>query len=139
MSIDNLQVVIEPGDPLSAEALELLRQMRAEALQRYADVLADSAPPINEPLVSRSAFLLARLGVQPVGCAALRPLIGPVAEIKRMYVSKSVRRHRLAGISGSHIVGSRRGSFPQRPRIPPSPTSSARPDDTLTASRARTA
>jgi putative acetyltransferase len=92
MFIDNVPVVIGPGDPLGAEALELLRQMRAEAVRRYADVIADSAPPTNEPLVPRSAFLLARLGVQPVGCAALRPLLDEVAEVKRMYVSKSVRR-----------------------------------------------
>ena len=92
MFVDKFPVAIEPGDPLSGEALELLQQMRTEALRRYGDVLAASAPPTNELVVSRSSFLLARLGSQVIGCAALRPLTGEVAEIKRMYVAKSVRR-----------------------------------------------
>ena len=90
--IDNVLVVIEPGDPLGSEALQLLQQMQAEALKRYADAISDSPPPSNELLVPRSAFLLTRLNVQAVGCAALRPLTVEIAEVKRMYVAQSVRR-----------------------------------------------
>jgi GNAT superfamily N-acetyltransferase len=93
MFLDKFPVVIEPGDPLGGEALELLQQMRTEALWRYGDLIAASATPTNEPAVSRSAFLLARFGSQVVGCAALRSLTSEVAEVKRMFVAQSVRRH----------------------------------------------
>ena len=96
MFIDKFSLVIEPGDPLGGEALELLQQMRTEALRLYSDVIAASAPPTNEPVVSGSAFLLARLGPQIVGCAALRPLTSEVAEVKRMYVAQSVHRRGIA-------------------------------------------
>lgn len=96
MFIDKFPVAVEAGDPLSAEALELLQQMRTEVLRRYGDAMAASASPKNEPVVSRGAFLLARLGPQAVGCAALRPLDREVAEVKRMYVAQSVRRQGIA-------------------------------------------
>jgi putative acetyltransferase len=96
MFVDKFPVAIEPGDPLGGEALELLQQMRTEALRRYGDVIAASPPPTNEPVVSRSSFLLARLDSQVVGCGALRPLTGEVAEVKRMYVAQSVRRRGIA-------------------------------------------
>jgi len=71
--------------------------MRAEALCRYGDIIGTSAPPVtNEPLVPRTAFLIARLEGRPVGCAALRPIDAKAAEVRRMYVAPSVRRRGIA-------------------------------------------
>ena len=85
--------VLEAADPLGEEATRLLWLMRAEALSRYGDVIDASAPPpVNDPGVPRSAFLIARLSGQPVGCAALQPVDAEVAEIRRMYVVPSARR-----------------------------------------------
>ncbi len=93
MSALNSQITLVAADPLGPEAVQLLSEMRTEALRRYSDVLDPSAPPpVNDPLVPRSAFLIARLGGQPVGCAALRPLDGETGEVRRMYVAPSVRR-----------------------------------------------
>jgi GNAT superfamily N-acetyltransferase len=67
--------------------------MRAEALRRYGDVIDHSAPlPLNDPLVPRSTFLVARRDGRPVGCAALRPMDDEAAEVRRMYVAPWVRR-----------------------------------------------
>jgi GNAT superfamily N-acetyltransferase len=96
MGANELHIRLEAADPVGAEATQLLRQMRAEALSRYGDILDASAPVTNEPLAGRSAFLLARLEGNPVGCAALRPLDAEAAEVKRMYVIKAVRRRGIA-------------------------------------------
>lgn len=94
MTVRNLEITLEPADPLGGDALQLLQDMRAEALRRYGDVIVASAPPpTNALLVPRSTFLIARLGRQPVGCAALRPITVDVAEVRRMYVVHSMRRH----------------------------------------------
>jgi len=87
---------LEAADPVGAQATQLLRQMRAEALSRYGDILDASTPVTNELLVARSAFLLARLKGRSVGCAALRPLDAEAAEVKRMYVIPAVRRRGIA-------------------------------------------
>jgi hypothetical protein len=69
MGGNNLPIRLEGADPLGDEASQLLRQIRAEAPSRYGDALDASAPASNEPLVARSAFLLAlrgaRWGVPP--------------------------------------------------------------------------
>jgi GNAT superfamily N-acetyltransferase len=71
--------------------------MRAEAVSRYADVIDVAAPlPANDPLVPRSAFLIARLDGRAVGCAALRPVDTETAEVRRMYVASAVRRRGIA-------------------------------------------
>jgi GNAT superfamily N-acetyltransferase len=86
-------VSIRADDPLGTEAQCLLEQMIAEARERYGDVIAPSAPaPRNEPITARSVFLIARIGDEPVGCGALRPLDDITAEVRRMYVTPSARR-----------------------------------------------
>ena len=97
MTNPGTQVSVESVDPLGEEAGQLLRELRAEALRRYGDLLnSPGAPPTNQPAVSWSAYLIARLGVQPVGCAALQALDAETAEIRRVYVVASVRRRRIA-------------------------------------------
>ena len=97
MTNPGTQVSIESVDPLGEEAGQLLRELRAEALRRYGDLLnSPGAPPANQPAVSWSAYLIARLGGQPVGCAALAPLDEVTAEVRRVYVVASVRRRGIA-------------------------------------------
>jgi putative acetyltransferase len=97
MANPGTQVSIESVDPLGEEAGQLLRELRAEAQRRYDDLLnSPGAPPTNEPVVSWSAYLIARLGGQPVGCAALAPLDEATAEVRRVYVMASVRRQGIA-------------------------------------------
>ena len=61
MGANELHIRLEAADPVGVQATQLLRQMRAEALSRYGDILDASTPVTNELLVARSAFLLARL------------------------------------------------------------------------------
>jgi GNAT superfamily N-acetyltransferase len=97
MTAHNSKILLQPADPLGDDAIQLLRDMRAEALRRYGDIIDASAPPAtNEPLVPRSVFLIARLAGQPVGCAALRPMNAEIVEVKRVYVAPSVRRRGIA-------------------------------------------
>jgi len=87
------EVAVGSADPMGAEATWLLREMTAEVVRRYSDILDASAPPqTNDPDVARSAFLIARVDNQPIGCAALRPLEAEIAEVRRMYVVPSARR-----------------------------------------------
>jgi len=77
--------------------------MRAEALRRYGDIIDASALSVtNEPFVPRSAFLIARVEGQPVGCAVLRPMEAEIAEVRRVFVAPSVRRR---GIGRRLLVG----------------------------------
>lgn len=100
---------LHEADPLCEEALGLLKEMRAEALCRYADVIDPSTPPpTNTPLVPRSAFFITRLNAQTVGCAAFCPIDAEVAEIKRMYVISSARRR---GIGRLLLAGSECAAF----------------------------
>ena len=96
MGANSLHIRLEAADPVGGEATQLLRQMRAEALSRYGDILDTSTPVTNEPLVAQSTFLIARLEGKPVGCAALRPLNAEAAEVKRLYVIPPVRRRGIA-------------------------------------------
>ena len=97
MTNPGTQVSIESVDPLGEDAGQLLLELRAEALRRYGDLLnSPGAPPTNQPAVSWSAYLIARLGGQPVACAALQPLDEETAEVRRVYVMASVRRQGIA-------------------------------------------
>jgi putative acetyltransferase len=84
---------IEPGDPLSREALFLLHEAAFEARQLYPDLIDPAAPmPTNQPLQPGGVYLIAFLDGKPVGCGALRKLDDTTAEVRRMYVLKEVRR-----------------------------------------------
>lgn len=84
---------IETMDPLSEEALFLLREAALEARQLYADLIDPTAPmPTNQPIESGGIYLIAFLGGNPVGCGALRRFEGTTAEVRRMYVLRAARR-----------------------------------------------
>ena len=85
------------SDPFGEDAMRLVNEMTMEVRDRYRDHFTDPAkPPVNDPLVPRSTFLLARIDGRPVACGALRPMDEEAAEVRRMYVAPSVRRKGIA-------------------------------------------
>lgn len=91
----NLALIVEPTDPRSAEAAELIHRLTAELAARY-DFLDDGTGNFtpDDALVAGAAFLVGRVGPRAVACGALRPLESGVAEIKRIFV---VPEHRGRG------------------------------------------
>jgi putative acetyltransferase len=88
---------IEPRDPLSEEALFLLREAALEARRLYSDSIDPATPmPTNQPLRSGDIYLIAFLDENPVGCGALRKLDDRNAEVRRMYVLAQARRIGIA-------------------------------------------
>jgi putative acetyltransferase len=93
---------IEARDPLSEEALFLLREAALEARRLYSDLIDPGAPkPINQPLRPGDIYLIAFSDGSPVGCGALRKLDDSTAEVRRMYVLRQARR---TGIARSILV-----------------------------------
>jgi putative acetyltransferase len=90
-------ITIEPEDPRSPEAQELLSRFIDEVRKRYDEPPADVGF-FDPALVSvpRSAFLVVRLEGKAVGCGALVPMEEEVAEIKRMFVVPGERGHGIA-------------------------------------------
>ncbi len=85
---------IEQENPHGETAARLIRELSAELARRYADQGDDGSGSFRPEHAAgpRSAFLVARLEGQPVGCGALRPITEKVVEIKRMYVAEEARR-----------------------------------------------
>jgi GNAT superfamily N-acetyltransferase len=97
MTVCNSSITLHAADPRGEEATRLLQAMHAEALSRYGDLIEVSAPPPgNDPFVLRSAFLIARLDGQAIGCATLRPMDPETAEVRRVYVTPAARRRGVA-------------------------------------------
>jgi DNA-binding MarR family transcriptional regulator/GNAT superfamily N-acetyltransferase len=83
-----------PEDPGSVDAQHCLQQYYAELAARFPDgfeLHADDAPDEAELVPPAGCMLVARLFGDPVGCGALRTLGLRVGELKRMWVSPSVR------------------------------------------------
>lgn len=87
-------ISIQQEDVRGEMATQLIRELSAEITSRYSDMGDDGAGSFNpdDVTVERSAFVVARLDGQPVGCGALRPMDSGLAEIKRMYVAANARR-----------------------------------------------
>ena len=94
MTTAETKILLSAESPLSDAASQLIRELSADIVRRYAELGQDGSGSFspNDVLVPRSVFLVARLEGQPVGCAALRPLDADAAEVKRMYVAPSARR-----------------------------------------------
>jgi GNAT superfamily N-acetyltransferase len=87
------ELYILPKDPLSPEALFLLREAAIEARRLYADLFDPAAPmPTNAPAQPGSIYLIAFSAENPVGCGALRKIDEVTGEVRRMYVLSSARR-----------------------------------------------
>ena len=87
-------ISVQPEDPRGEAATQLVRELTAEIAALYSDFgqAGSGSFSANDVLVPRSAFVVARLNGQPVGCGALRPMDAETVEIKRMYVAPSARR-----------------------------------------------
>jgi putative acetyltransferase len=110
-------ISIKQDNPHGKAATQLVRELSAEITRRYSDLGDDGSGSFspNDALVPRSAFVVARLDGQPVGCGALRPMDSESAEIKRMFVAVGARRlgigrgilaelERLAGEFGYRVM-----------------------------------
>ena len=92
-------------DPQSGDALSLLREAAIEARALYPDAVPPDAPwPTNAPSGARDAYVVAYLDQQPVACGALREIDLVCAEVRRMYVLREHRRHRIGYTVLSHLV-----------------------------------
>ena len=82
---------IEACDPDSADATALLGELSA-ALASITGSSGQASFSADDARVARSLFVVARGdGGELLGCGALRPLDGDVAEIKRMYARPGTR------------------------------------------------
>jgi putative acetyltransferase len=79
-------------DPRGTEAAELIRTLSAELARRY-DYMEDGSGGFKpeDALGPRGAFVVGRIGGNPVACGAIRPLEGDVAELKRVFVKVGFR------------------------------------------------
>ena len=74
--------------------MALLHEAALEARALYAGLFdADAPMPANDPLPPRGAYVIAYVDDKPLACGALRPLGDTTAELRRMYVLGSARRH----------------------------------------------
>jgi GNAT superfamily N-acetyltransferase len=87
-------VTVHRSDAGGATAQGLVHALCTELSERYGTVPTPFSP--LDAFAPRTAFLVACLGTEPVGCGALRRLDDTTAEIKRMYVAPSGRRRGIA-------------------------------------------
>lgn len=90
------EVIVTIESSYSGVATRLIENLSAELGERYGDDGAGAFNP-GDVQVPGGVFVVAWLGERPVGCGALRPLERDVAEVKRMFVEKDVRRRGIAG------------------------------------------
>jgi GNAT superfamily N-acetyltransferase len=81
-------IEIAPESFDSADARELMAELRHELDERYGADLEPGAKPSADDV---TAFVVARENGRAIGCGALRSLGEPVVEIKRMYVRPGAR------------------------------------------------
>jgi putative acetyltransferase len=92
--IGNSALTIEADDPIGETARKLIHDLCTEMSQRYGTPPSPFSPA--EAAAPRTAFLVARLDGQPVGCGAIRRIDDATAEVKRMYVAPAGRRKGIA-------------------------------------------
>ena len=82
------RIEIAPEDPHSLDASIMLQEL-SQCLQAITGDSGEGSFHMDDVCGPRSIFILARneKGL-PVGCGALRPLEGSIAEIKRMYAQE---------------------------------------------------
>jgi putative acetyltransferase len=87
-------LTITADDPIGETARTLIHDLCTELAGRYGAPPSPFSP--SEAATPRTIFLVAGLGGQPIGCAALRRIDDHTAEIKRMYVAPAGRRKGIA-------------------------------------------
>jgi putative acetyltransferase len=91
-----MDVKVSPERADSTEALSLIEESRQYLRALYCgegpihsfDPHVDAAPP--------GVFVIARVDGKAVGCGAIRPLEGPIGEVKRVFVLPECRRMGIA-------------------------------------------
>ncbi|WP_020656901.1 GNAT family N-acetyltransferase [Massilia niastensis] len=99
-------ITLGSADPDSPEAVVLLAELGAALCAITGDSGVASFDP-QDVRGPRAVFLVARSADgTPVGCGALRPLHGDVAELKRMYArpGSDAGRHILAALEWYAVV-----------------------------------
>jgi pyridine nucleotide-disulfide oxidoreductase family protein len=93
-------ITIQSVRPDAAEAVALMAELDADLLTRYPGhpTYGLSQGDVED---QRTAFLLARIGPEVVGCGALRELGSGEGEIKRMFVRSAFRGRGVA----RHLLG----------------------------------
>lgn len=93
-----MQVDVRLGDLDNAAAVRLIAALNAEIRDRYEEPLEGFILHLDPDEVApgRGAFALAWVGIEAVGCGAVRLLDDSSAELKRMYVVPEYRRHGVA-------------------------------------------
>ena len=83
---------VDVVDPRGPEAAELISELSAELARRY-DYMEDGSGGFKpeDALGPRGAFVMGRIGGNPVACGAIRPLEQDVAELKRVFVKVGFR------------------------------------------------
>ncbi len=83
---------VDIADPRGPEAAELISALSAELARRY-DYMEDGSGGFKpeDALGPRGAFVIGRVGGNPVACGAIRPLGEDVAELKRVFVKVDFR------------------------------------------------
>jgi putative acetyltransferase len=91
-------ISVDIESPSEAEAVQLLQGFSADLLNRYRDLSDDGVWAFRPEEVTavRTAFVVARLDGQPVGCGALCLLDDDTAEVKRLFVVPEARGHGVA-------------------------------------------
>ena len=89
--MSDTRLIVAAENPYGADCLALIAELTGELSARYDDDGGASSFTPDDALVPSSAFLVARVDGQPVGCGAIRPLDSATAEVKRMYVSPKAR------------------------------------------------
>ncbi|MCC7376744.1 MAG: GNAT family N-acetyltransferase [Verrucomicrobiales bacterium] len=87
-------LVIAADDPIGPVARQLIAELCSELSARYGTPPSPFSP--SEAATPRSAFLVARLDGEPVGCGAIRRIDDHTADVKRMYVAPAGRRRGIA-------------------------------------------
>jgi GNAT superfamily N-acetyltransferase len=90
-----LSLVIERAAFDHPESVQLMAEMWAELDRIYGNTMAS---PVHLTGMDQpgAAFLLARESGEAIGCVALRPITGQIAEVKRLFVRPGARGRGLA-------------------------------------------
>jgi GNAT superfamily N-acetyltransferase len=78
--------------------------------KELAELPGDYAPP-------RGGLWIARIGKEPAGCVALRPLGDDVGEVKRLFVRPAWRGHGLGRVLMEHLLAEARARGYRRVRL----------------------
>ena len=116
-----MTVVVRPAQSAGdvAEARRLFREYEASLdvdllYQGFERELAE-LPGAYEP--PRGRLLLAVDDSAPAGCVAIRPLVGDVCEMKRLYVRPAARGKRVGRLLAEAVIGEARSIGYSRMRL----------------------